>query len=209
MRKAVIVDFDGTLVDVNSFEKFYKRLFLYWLAEARILPALHLAGLAWIRKMRLISHAELKRRLLLYMKDKDAAEFLERFAAYLRSHVNAKVVELIRDYRKKGYAVLLCTAAPRLYMDGFASRFGFGFEEMACTEMPTKDRPWQENSGPRKLEAAQRLLRKRREELAVLITDSLDDMPLLCIEKEKNYLTTRSVRITARLETAGIDYEIV
>jgi len=207
MRKAVIVDFDGTLVGVNSFEEFYRQLFRYWLTGTGIMQAMYLVGLALIRKTRLIRHAELKRRFLLYVKDRDMDQFLERFAMFLRTKVNTKVVEIIQDYRGKGYAVLLCTAAPRLYMDRLASFFGF--DDMVCTEMPAKNTEWQENSGIHKLETTRELLRERQEELAVLLTDSFEDMPLLCIKKEKNYFVTRSVHTARRLKDAGIDCEVI
>jgi len=209
MRKAVIVDFDGTLVDVNSFEEFCKRLFRHWLTGAGIPQAMYLAYLAAIRKMRLIEHAEMKRRVLLYAKERNAGQFAKRFAAHLCAKVNTKVVEIIQGYRNNGYAVLLCTAAPELYMEEFASVFNFGFDDMVCTETPCKDRVWRENSGIHKLETTRQVLQKRHEELAVLLTDSLDDMPLLCVEKEKNYWVNRSEHTAGRLEDAGIECEFI
>lgn len=209
MQKAVIVDFDGTLVKINSFEKFFKQLFKYWIMNLKIGYSLYLLFLILIRKMKLIEHAELKKRTLQYVQNKDIKIFIEQFSKKLISDVNANVVEIIQNYRNEGYAIHLCTAAPKLYIEKFTSYFSFKFDEIVCTDSPTEEMDWKENLGEHKLYSTNILLHKRSEKLMVLLTDSYDDIPLLKIHKLKNIIVNPSEKTIKLLKKENIPFELI
>ncbi len=206
MRKAVIVDFDGTLVSVNSFEEFFKRLFKFWMGNFQIVPSFYLIVLILIRKLKLIKHADLKKRILCYVQKKDIRSFLDGFSELLLSNVNKKVLEVLEDYRNKDYSILLCTAAPKIYIEVFAKLFAFKFDGIACTENPTKGMKWEENIGRYKLKTAMELLRERNEELSILLTDHHDDLPLLEVGKTRNIVVAPSERTISILKSKFISF---
>lgn len=209
IRKAVIVDFDGTLVKVNSFEKFFKQLFKYWIMNLKIGLSLYLLFLILIRKMRFIEHSDLKRKTLQYVQNKDLCIFIERFAQNLTSDINTNVVDIIQNYRNKGYAIHLCTAAPKLYIEKFVNFFSFKFDDIVCTDSPRKEMDWKENLGEHKRETTNRLLQKRSEKLEVLLTDSHDDIPLLKIQKSRNIIVRPSTKTIRILKKENIPFEMI
>ena len=130
MKKAVIVDFDGTFVSINSFEYFYKELTKCAIKTGNIALFAFLLYQITLRKLRLIEHCELKKRTLHYFFNSNLLSFIPDFVGKLRHYVNDSVFSLCRDYKSNGYAVHLCTAAPELYVKPFVDSFDVKFDDV-------------------------------------------------------------------------------
>lgn len=105
-RPTVIIDLDGTLVPFNTFTRFVKTM-------ARVMPlrfpAIALTVAA--RKLRLISHARAKQRLLAiatHMPDRA----IDEFTSMLSRNLNPEVAAFISPAN----LTIIATAAPQLYV---------------------------------------------------------------------------------------------
>ena len=209
MKKAVIVDFDLTLVKVNSFELFYKELAKYFIQSLHINYFVFLLYLILLRKTRLITHATLKKKTLFFIENVDINSFISIFIEKLSTFLDYDVVDYIHKYRCEGYVCYLCTAAPEMYIIPFLKNTKLEFDEVICSAQPQKDLEWKENLGNAKKESTMKALKKRGETLAVLLTDHRDDMPLLKIRKEKNILIHPSIHTIEEVEKEHIEYDVL
>lgn len=189
----IIVDLDGTLVPVNSFTEFVKFILMRC---KRI--RLSVAFMVILRKMRLISHAEAKQRIVKRAGKTLTAEDIEYFTEILCSRVN----EVVADMIKWGGTVMLCTAAPEIYVRPFARRAGI--ELYLATQTGGK-----ENSGERKVENIKALGYEMTEN-TIVITDHYDDIPLMRANSTgTNFLVNPSADTEKKIRAAGIRYELL
>lgn len=209
MKKAVVVDFDKTLVKVNSFELFYKELVRLSIRKYDLTLLLFLVFELVIRKARLITHAELKRRLLLFLNRKNLSNFIGEFVDTLYKTVENRVLEVSLEYKKKGYRIYLSTAAPELYVIPFLSKLKFEFDEVICSPIPNSSIEWKENLNENKKQNTLSLLASQGDELAVILTDHKDDLPLLRINKEKNILVHPNESSLQAVKLENIPYELL
>lgn len=209
MKKAVVVDFDKTLVKVNSFELFYTELVRYSIRKNDLSLFSFLAYELLIRKARIIAHAELKRRLLVFIQGKDFSLFISDFVRKLNKHVNNEVLSICKKYKNEGYRIYLSTAAPEIYVFPFLSNLYFEFDETICSPIPTSNIEWKENLNENKKQNTLSLLVSKGDELAVLITDHKDDLPLLRIKKEKNILVHPNGDSLQAIRLEQIPYELL
>ncbi len=209
MKKAVVVDFDLTLVKVNSFELFYKELAKYTLKKRRLGLLAFLVYQIIQRKSRLISHARLKRNTLLYLDNIDIEAFITSFTNLLMKFLAVDVVGTIDYYRNKGYGIFLSTAAPQLYIDSFLDKSKLVFDGVICSTKPEKGKEWKENLNENKKVMTIATLKKNDYCLSVLITDHRDDLPLLKIPKERNIVVRPTDKTIKKLKDEEIDYVLI
>lgn len=209
MKKAVIVDFDLTLVKVNSFEMFYKEQVLYSLREMRLIRFLFFLVNIVLRKVKIISHSELKKRVLGYLYTEDNSQFMSSFIKKLDSCIALDVLALCEDFKSKGFSVYLCTAAPSIYILPFLKSIPFKFDDVVCTPNYTRGANWTENLNVHKKESVESLLLQKNEYLSVLITDHRDDLPLLKLQKNRNILVRPSKKTLNALEKENVKFELI
>lgn len=193
MRKngeTLIIDLDGTLVDCNSFTEFVRYLFI-------TVPKVRgrIAYIVALRKLRLISHHEAKRRIVAVaskvLEKRDIDYFVNKMISRVRP-------SLLRSLEVSG-RVILATAAPEIYALPLAS--ALGIREVTAT---TNESP--ENRGTTKLRNVERLGVKFDEE-TVVITDHHDDLPLLrSNQKGRNILINPDSATQMHLKLAGINF---
>ena len=107
MKRAVVLDLDGTLLSCNTFEKYVRYLMFHY-------PSMIFISL--IRKMRLISHETAKRLIMNVNVSEDRINlFIDTLLPFLRR-------ELLGRF--KGYEIILATAAPEGYVKILAQRLG-------------------------------------------------------------------------------------
>lgn len=209
MSKAVVVDFDLTLVKVNSFELFYKKLFVYGVTNLKVKLIAFLVFQIILRKTKLISHSELKRSVLIFLKNRDYKSFVDNFAIELNTKISDSVLSCITTYKNSGYNIYLCTAAPSLYISPFIRFCKFIFDGVISTPFPQKNGGWVENIRECKRNSILSLLEKKGDMLSIVITDHKDDIPLLQIDKEKNILVNPDKETLLELAAINIPFDII
>ena len=192
-----IIDLDGTLSRVNTFTRFVKMMFAryprLWLPLGRTVAE---------RKLRLISHAEAKRRIMRLYADVGNKRFIEDYLDRLIPLLRREIVKELPLYS----TTVLATAAPEAYAQPLGRRLGFDKVVATPAEGP-------ECRGEEKV-------RRLREEgvtfhhYTVVYTDHCDDLPLLCANKMGTNLIVNPDRNTlatlqCESEGRGLNWEIL
>jgi|WetSurMetagenome_2_1015567.scaffolds.fasta_scaffold83277_2 phosphoserine phosphatase len=183
----IVVDFDNTLIKVNSFPRWVFFTMTRSLLAGRFALFMRMAVLLARRKIsRHISHKEFKSSLLLLgLPDKWQRQFARKLLFFMRGEIHSDIA----GYIKKGNDVVLCSAAPQGYLEYFA---GAAFEELkgqkgrvfAIGSGIVAGRLY-DNSGADKVDSIKN--RFNGAPVNVLYTNSCDDMPLAEMA-EKVYL---------------------
>lgn len=188
--ETLVIDLDGTLIDCNSFTEFVKHLFAQ-LPEAR----LKIFAIVALRKLRLITHLEAKRRIVAiaqkHLQKVDIDKFIEKLLTHIRPSLERRIQMADR--------VILATAAPEIYVIPFAQ--ALGIEEVTAT--PTNGA---ENRGTVKLRNVEKAGVKFDRD-TIVITDHYDDLPLLQRNAAgQNILINPSSTTLMHLKMAGISF---
>jgi phosphoserine phosphatase len=177
----IVVDFDCTLIKVNSFPRWVFFILTQSLLSGRLSLFWRIAVLLAQRKiLGRISHEDFKKQCMLSgFPDDWNRRFAEKCAAFLRQDLYTDIVDFIRT----GDTVAVCSAAPQCYLEPFA---GFVFREF-------KDRVFVigskivngglvNNCGTEKVKN----LRAAFNALSVntVYTNSYDDMPLAAVAEK-------------------------
>lgn len=207
MRKAIVVDLDGTLLRTNTFIHYIKFVFEEALVQGNVFKAGWIGLLVFLRKIRIISsHEKLKKDILISSRRYVSSYMMEEFATILYEYENKRVVSLMEKYRNKGFFTILSTAAPSVYAEIIGNHYHFDF--VCSTAIPT-DENWRENVNEQKKKNTFALLEQNSLEMAVLVTDHYDDLPLLSVVKEVNYVVNPSYKTLKLLKENGIKFEAV
>lgn len=203
MKKAVVVDLDECLVRTNTFRSYGQFAVREALSCFRLDVLFALLFWAAARKCRCVSHERMKYRMLrktrLFMTDAR----LHALADSLCARADARIVAFLARRRGEGYLLFLATAAPESYAAIVAARMGF--DGYCATPVPReKNEVWKENAREEKCKNTLSALRAADAEPAILLTDHYDDLPLLRIEKERNYLIAPSSETVRRCRAEGI-----
>lgn len=207
MRKAVVVDLDGTLVNINTFKVYIEYVCKVALGKGRLDICAQLIWNVLLRKSRWISHEVMKYHILCATDRFMTQKRLDILVDRLLLNVNPDVINLCYKYRKEGYFILLSTAAPESYASIISERL---FLDGVCaTAIPKKREEWKENVRETKCESTINYLKDRDSSLYVLITDHYDDLPLLDINKERNILVKPNIKTIEHINNNGIPHDIL
>lgn len=207
MKKVLVVDLDGTLFDTNTFEHYIVFIAKSALKRFDILTILYLILLVVLRKVRLIStHERMKYYVLKYSSKYSDTKRMKKFVDSLKIYENSKVVSLMKQYRSNGYMTILSTAAPVAYAQFVAS--AYDIEHYCASDMPI-NKAWKENVNEQKKVNTLNCINKIDGVLSVLVTDHYDDLPLLSLPKEGNYLVNPSQKTIQYLNESNIIYSLL
>ena len=211
MRKALAIDLDGTLLATNSFQDYL--LFCGQAAVHSFRFDIALSIVCWVglRKLRLIRHATMKHHLLnrtaSFMQHK---ERLDLFVEHELISINRRSLKLVEQYRSRGYLLILTTAAPGLYAHALAENLHI---DLCCaTQLPSEVviGEWHENVGAQKVDSLRRLLLVHKAELAAVITDHYDDLPLLNYNEGDNFVVAPSPKTQQMLsQHCKREYQVI
>lgn len=182
LKPVVFCDLDGTLLLDNSFHIFLaiiwmnsswsQRMQLAWRISARFLG--RLTG----------GHEGLKRRIVFWFRGSPndwQEKVVFQTVRKLPQTFSMPVRNVLDNWREKGAELVIATAAPDIYAAQIAQLMGA--ECLATSSTP--DAEWGELLGLRKAEACKAWLRKRGEDRhIVVLTDHLDDLPLMQMADE-------------------------
>lgn len=172
----VVVDLDGTLVCGNTWRFFARFLLRHALRRGRVVTVVCLAAMLLLRRLRLISHAEVKRRFMLRSRMLSPRD-LDIFADAMAERFDADVLAEVRRQERGGAMPLLATAAAGEYAPLIARRAGIS--HVVCTQpAAAQGRIYAEARGARKADLVWQFARRHALPVVMVITDHPDDMPL-------------------------------
>lgn len=186
-KKVLVVDLDGTLYNRNTFHEFLFFLVKYFFIRGAIFQLLSLIIVIMQRLFWLISHAKMKYRVLLIIRNLkiDYTNFISK----LEKHKN----QLIEVSDSSFDIKILATAAPSCYAKIISK--SHGFDHCLATDFPKNGfHPKFENLGDEKKKNLQNYIESHGiKTIDVFITDHIDDAPIV-------KLATKSVIISPNPE---------
>lgn len=209
MRKALIIDLDGTLLQTNTFRDYLSFCGRCATHSFRWDLSLCIGFWVMLRKLRFISHSTMKSHLLqrtaLFMQRKSR---MDDFVEEELLCTNAQVKAEVERYRNRGHLLVLATAAPALYANAIAEDFRLD----ACLATPLPSEvvigDWHENVGEEKAHNLQRYLQLHEAQIDAVIVDHSDDLPLLRLNREgRNLLVNPTPKSETLIQKEQIEYE--
>lgn len=187
MRRLILVDLDGTLVNGNTFHVWIRFMLTkgWSLIGLGLMASLwiRVVGLSILRKLNLLSHADFKfgvQRAWGLAAGRDSAKILANyFIPSLLKNINKNVMGELKLLQNEH--VVLATAAPMEYSTLLAESLGL-FK--ACIATPRfDDEEWFDNIREEKRKSVCTYLEGAGESFGevMLFTDHIDDLPLMTI----------------------------
>lgn len=198
-RKGIVVDLDGTLVRGNTLH-----LLMRWLAGHH--PVGAAPGLLWAACRRVAgvdSHVEMKGRVLAIARCSMTPSEVERFARSLVPQVNQAVLILMRKY---DYTIL-ATAAPDFYACAIARMLGC--DACVSSNLEQVIRDGREMRGECKRDSVEALASQEDVEVAAVVTDHKDDLPLLRLPDVSRFLVNPAHELCLTLDSESLPYDVI
>ena len=170
----IVVDFDETLIKVNSFPLWVKYLMKVSIHSFNVRIFFKVFYLSLKRKIRILSHREYKALLCLI---EIPLRWQEEFALSMSMKVNIELLKRLRIKEK----IIVATAAPRVYAEKLANCI-FDGKEIVVIASEWRNDKFIDNVGLRKLQSIFELFPE--EEINCFYTDHEDDLPTMCYSKE-------------------------
>lgn len=198
--KLLVVDLDGTFVRENTL----RMMIHYGIRQLRRrrsygkLTAVY--ALLGLRALRLVRHTTLKFGVLGRLDFTDgrlSAEFTNR----VNSCINRTVRNMAADWQRAGGAVVLATAAADVYVPWIWTG------ERIATPFFNNPRR-EETRGERKAEAVSAYAREKNLEVACVVTDHVDDLPLMLAAPEV-VLVQPDAKTRKAVEAAGVTFRTI
>ncbi len=206
-KDVLLVDLDGALLRGNSFHLWLKYIVAGGLGTVRPSPRwrCRLAVLLYsaMRLSRLLDHAAWKHRVqkawaAAMAGSRDPSGELDGFLVLLKARIDKGLLALIREAQANHAVAVLTTAAATEYAEALAE--DLGFDAVVATPRGG-DVHWCHNIGTVKCRRTLALLREREwhGRRRVLVTDHLDDLPLMAESQQVHLVAEDSVEAARAL----------
>lgn len=200
-KRVIVVDLDGTLYTINTFHHYLKFLVIEHLKSLKFWVLLKFSMVFLKRVLGVISHAEMKYKILSWSSQYNLDH--QKFVNAIKKYQNKLNVLETNTFDYK----ILATAAPYCYASIIATHQGFDYC-IATQFLDTGFTSTFDNIRVVKKENVEQLLMSLEiDEIDTLITDHIDDLPLMKISKEI-VIVNPSERLKNRLNDQDIAYKV-
>ncbi len=208
MRPSLIIDLDGTLLQTNTFRDYLSFCGKSALHVFRFDLVFFISFWVLMRKVRLVSHSAMKRRLMQrtyrFMLQKGR---LDAFVEAELLLVNPRVKEEVERHRNRGHLLVLATAAPAFYAKPIADNMRLDATLATLLASDVVIGEWHENVGTMKAATLQNFLHQHHTDIDAIITDHSDDLPILKLHPAgPNWMVSPSPQTEALLKKENITY---
>ena len=191
-RECVIVDFDNTLININSTLHLLKFLLKKTSRRKDLSSVLSLFNIILKRKLKIISHSKLKFMALEMATVSLSESDWEEFAKSLLNNVNHDVVKILNGMNEEGYDIILATGAAEIIFPHFLKMFNPFPVKLLSTKLTPCYSNFKENRGEEKLRNVKAYLQQTKSSCHSVISDHSEDLPLFKISSGNNYLINPS-----------------
>jgi len=203
-KKIILIDLDGTFVNVNTFHRWMKFLFKEALKKFQLVSVIKILTIIALRYTKRIDHAKMKYRILEISEEIITQKQIIQFVHSLTPYINKKLSNIVKDNE---HTTILATAAPLFYTQTIKEIYHFDFV-VATDDIGHSQ--WQENIREIKAQNIKNLFTKNDFDTkdAVLYTDHHDDMPLMHIVSY-TYLINASKKTKQLVANTDINVVII
>lgn len=176
MDKKVIVDFDETLIRVNSFTQWVLFLWLYSIKRCNFNTFFSVSKFIFYRKViKRDNHQAFKKRIIQLELPED---YYTNFSKRISKSINLEVVHLIHKLLENEHKIAISSAAPENYLKPFISNYFYG-KDILVIGSTIENNMLNDNFGENKMNnLIRKSFLKTYEAFEILFTDSYHDLPL-------------------------------
>lgn len=117
MKKINVIDLDKTLIPYDSFR--------YYVVEKIKSGNIKILIFSVLRKLRLLSLSEFKRRVVLQTNFFNNSKDIDKISSNILNSINSEVIDIVKDNTDKDTINVLCSASPDIYVKKVAEQFGW------------------------------------------------------------------------------------
>ncbi len=199
LRKATVVDLDGTYVFRNTLKMFLRIGFTDLLRRGCIGRAIAVAALVAARKARFIKHETMKYKSIgligVTPKIKSAMQLA------VESSIDSNVKSILEERKSQGDLILMASAAP-----GFYIRWFWNGHLVASPDCGP------DCKSEAKLDAVKTWLHANGAAIGMVITDHYDDLPLARYASQNEaeiIIVSPNEKTVKTLKQAGLKYRLI
>lgn len=202
-KKVLVVDLDGTLYTINTFHYFIKYLLLFCIKNLNLVLLVKVGITLFFRMLKLCSHARMKYDILNLISsrtDIDYQKFVNSISSKKRDIT--KVNDATFDMK------ILATAAPSCYANIIAENEQFQFCLGTNFSASSFNKEFENIKDMKKNNVMAYLMSKGITEIDTLITDHIDDLPLMKLAN-RNIIIEPNELFLKQLNQNLITFEII
>jgi phosphoserine phosphatase len=202
-KKVLVVDLDGTLFTVNTFHYFIKYLLLYSVANFNLVLLFKIVSAVLFRLLRITTHAKMKYHILKAIANKTDLNY-NKFVKSIS--LKKRNLSILKD---TSFDVkILATAAPSCYANSIAKNEQF--HVCLGTNFPNSnfDNDFENIKAVKKSNVIKYLANIGLTEIDTLVTDHIDDLPLMKLAKH-NIIVAPNTLLQTQLKQNLISFETI
>lgn len=207
--KIAVIDVDDTLLCGNSL-----KMLLWCTLRCQIRRGRwkQLSLLGWEifkRICHMSSHVDLKRQICVSAVDALTPDDFEALTAEMLAKVRPSVRRVINHWIANGGGVIIASAGLRFCLQDLVERMGLRY--LVATDFdPSTGTMGPETRSESKLQAARSMAAAEHlGEIGVVVTDHIDDLPLLLLPDIRRVLVSPRRSLCEILDASSLSYEII
>jgi len=202
-KTIIVIDLDGTFVNVNTFHKWMKFVFFEALKKFHFISVIQILKIVFLRYLKYIDHSEMKYSILKISENITSEKQIITFVRSLNTYVNHTILKTMKDELS---ITILATAAPILYAQTIKEIYQFDY---VIATGNTDEIEWKENIREEKKTNLISLLEKYSlgNQISILYTDHHDDLPLMKFS-DLTYLVNASNETIKLTLDANIKFKV-
>jgi phosphoserine phosphatase len=200
-KKILVVDLDGTLFKINTFHHFIKYLVVFCIRNLQIILLLKLLAALCFRVLKISSHSKMKYDILKSIEDTYDLDFQKFVDSIL---LKKRDISMLKD--ASFHIKILATAAPSCYANIIAK--SEKFDICLATDFPNigYNNNFENKKEIKKNNVVNYLKTIGETEINTLVTDHIDDLPLMKLAK-RNLIVSPSNKFKTQLMQNQIAFE--
>lgn len=193
-KKCLIVDFDNTLIMGNSTILLTRYLAKKLLYRKEWKKLLFLFNIILKRKLREISHSELKFNIAKLIQENLSASDLDTFTREISSIVNTTLVETISEMVDEQTKIIIATGALELLFPYFKKYFNSFDFHLLATQQSDNQKEFIDNRGLEKYKKVKDFMTRENLNCNAVFSDHEEDIPIFHLSIGKHYLVNPQKR---------------
>lgn len=201
-KKALVVDLDGTLYATNTFHRFIVYIFIHSIKTFNLLLLIKLKIAVAGRLFHFLSHAKMKYYIIKAIQNQniDYSRFVNNISTFKRSFPEIKSNEF--------HIKILATAAPSNYASIISENENFNVCLATKFTKTEFNNEFENIKEIKKNNVIKYLKNIDIHEIDTLITDHIDDLPLMKLSRT-NIIINPSSKLKSELKQHHISYKII
>lgn len=208
LSKIAVIDVDDSLLCGNSLKMLLLRTLSCQIKRGRWMAFFSLGWDIFKRILGVSSHLQLKEQICNAALEIMTAEDFDALTSAMLAKVRPSVRRVINHWIADGGSVVIASAGMRFSLKDMVAQMGL--RHLVATDMRPDGTIGHETRSESKLQAVKDMAATENlGEIGLVVTDHIDDLPLLSLPGIQRVLVAPRQRLLRTLDAASLPYEII